>query len=170
MKVSEPSPSRVSGDPYAAIRTLPRPVSRRHPPMDRLARAAQFAPFSALSGYGDVIQEAGRLTDAAPDLGEETLARLDEQLRCLTAHAAQHPPVRIRYFVPDARKSGGAYAELCGHVKRIDTVARRLYLTGGSSVALDAVVALTSPLPAAQDADKFACEALEGALAKRPDR
>ena len=65
MKISDFSPSSASGDPYAAIRALSRPVSRRHPPMDRLARAAQFAPFSALSGYGDVIHEAGRLTDAA---------------------------------------------------------------------------------------------------------
>lgn len=149
MKISDFSPSSASGDPYAAIRALSRPVSRRHPPMDRLARAAQFAPFSALSGYGDVIHEAGRLTDAAPDLGEEALSQLDAQLRCLMVQVSRHPPVRIRYFVPDGRKTGGAYAELRGHVKRIDAAARRLYLTGGDSVALDDIMALSSPLFAA---------------------
>ena len=41
--------------PYDDIIQLPHPVSRRHKPMSRLDRAAQFAPFAALKGYDDVL-------------------------------------------------------------------------------------------------------------------
>lgn len=143
---SSGNPSPSSADPYAAIRGLPRPASRLHPPMERMARAAQFAPFSALSGYNDVIAEAGRLTSAAPALDDDTLSALDAKLHCLLAHAGQHPLVRIRYFVPDGQKNGGAYADIAACVKRIDTVARRLYFAGGESVCLDDVVQLESAL------------------------
>ena len=40
---------------------MERPVSARHAPMRRCDRAAQFAPFAALSGFGEAVQEAGRL-------------------------------------------------------------------------------------------------------------
>ena len=43
---------------YADIIDLPHPVSRRHRPMPLEERAAQFAPFAALTGYGDLIDEA----------------------------------------------------------------------------------------------------------------
>lgn len=39
---------------------MARPVSARHAPMRRCDRAAQFAPFAALSGFEEVVQEAGR--------------------------------------------------------------------------------------------------------------
>lgn len=42
---------------------LPHPVSRRHPPMARIKRAAQFAAFDALTGFGAAIAEAGRETE-----------------------------------------------------------------------------------------------------------
>lgn len=40
---------------------MERPVSARHAPMRRCVRAAQFAPFAALSGFEEAVQEAGRL-------------------------------------------------------------------------------------------------------------
>ena len=42
---------------YRAILHLPHPVSAKHPPMPREKRAAQFAPFAALTGYGEVIEK-----------------------------------------------------------------------------------------------------------------
>ena len=44
---------------------MERPVSARHAPMRRCDRAAQFAPFAALSGFGEAVQEAGRLALSA---------------------------------------------------------------------------------------------------------
>ena len=50
--------------PYDDILGLPRHVSAKHPPMSRRNRAAQFAPFSALAGYGDAIRETARVVVA----------------------------------------------------------------------------------------------------------
>ncbi|MCM1468356.1 MAG: hypothetical protein NC086_09425 [Alistipes sp.] len=48
---------------YDDIINLPRPVSKNHPQMPLLDRAAQFSPFSALSGYDDAIKETERLAE-----------------------------------------------------------------------------------------------------------
>ena len=45
---------------YADIIDLPHHVSKRHPQMSMWNRAAQFAPFAALTGYEDAIQESAR--------------------------------------------------------------------------------------------------------------
>ncbi len=42
---------------YDDIINLPHPVSRRHARMSMESRAAQFAPFAALVGHGDAINE-----------------------------------------------------------------------------------------------------------------
>ena len=56
---------------YDDIIDLPHPISKHHPPMRVADRAAQFAPFAALTGYEDAIEEAARLTDAQEELGED---------------------------------------------------------------------------------------------------
>ena len=53
-------------DKYADIINLPHPTSKRHPRMSMLDRAAQFAPFAALTGYGDVIDATARRVNADP--------------------------------------------------------------------------------------------------------
>ena len=47
-------------DNYDDIINLPHHVSKRHPQMSMWTRAAQFAPFSALTGYEDAIQDAAQ--------------------------------------------------------------------------------------------------------------
>ncbi len=42
---------------YEDIMALPHPTSKKHPRMDITNRAAQFAPFAALSGFGDMIND-----------------------------------------------------------------------------------------------------------------
>jgi hypothetical protein len=42
---------------YDDIINLPHHVSKVHPQMSMQARAAQFAPFAALTGYDDAIAE-----------------------------------------------------------------------------------------------------------------
>lgn len=54
----------ISSDwPYEDIVNLPHHVSKKHPQMSAEKRAAQFAPFAALTGYEDVIDEAARLNE-----------------------------------------------------------------------------------------------------------
>ena len=56
---------------YDDIIDLPRVQSKTRTPMSNHDRAAQFAPFAALTGFGDSIIETGRLTDTKPELSEE---------------------------------------------------------------------------------------------------
>ena len=58
-------------DNYDDIIQLPHPVSKNHSPMPMKNRAAQFAPFSALTGYGDAIKESVRLNEAQYEESEE---------------------------------------------------------------------------------------------------
>ena len=68
---------------YVDILFLPYPVSKKHPPMDRLVRAAQFSPFAALNGYDAAIREMRRLTDRFVELEEDEKAVLDGKLQQL---------------------------------------------------------------------------------------
>lgn len=51
-------------DNYEDIINLPHPVSKKHPPMPRRSRAAQFAPFAALTGYNEAINETVRANES----------------------------------------------------------------------------------------------------------
>ena len=103
---------------YYDIIDLPHHVSMRRPRMSMLSRAAQFSPFAALAGYEASIQEAARLTDTRIELDEYAKAALDAKLRLLQSDPQM--PVSITYFVPDARKAGGAYVTAEGSVRKVD--------------------------------------------------
>ena len=53
---------------YDQIINLDRPFDSKHPAMSIHNRAAQFAPFDALTGFGGRIHEVSRLTDARIEL------------------------------------------------------------------------------------------------------
>ena len=127
---------KPNGHTYDDIIDLPHHVSQRHPQMSMETRAAQFAPFAALSGYEDVVRETERLTDPHSVLGEDARAALDEALTKLAALAPSQPQVTVRYFLPDARKQGGAYRTVAGFCKRIDAAAGLLLLTNGARIPL----------------------------------
>jgi hypothetical protein len=57
--------------PYDDIINLPHPTSKRHPRMPMADRAAQFAPFAALTGYGDVINATARKVNSGPPSAQE---------------------------------------------------------------------------------------------------
>ena len=101
--------------PYDDIIHLPHPVSTKHPQMSMEERAAQFSPFAALTGYGDVIRETARLTDPRQELTESRKEELNRRLllleRCMERAAAAGsllPEIAVSYFQPDDRKEGGA--------------------------------------------------------------
>ena len=129
--------------PYDDIIDLPRPVSRKHPPMPMMKRAAQFLPFAALTGFEGEIAEAARLTQTAPELSEDALAALDEQLSLLRQLLPDQPRVTVTRFLPDERKAGGHFETLTGRVRRLDEAGRTLRFTDGTTIDLDTVVELT---------------------------
>lgn len=126
----EPDPRTV----YADIIDLPHHQSAKRKHMSLHDRAAQFAPFAALVGYDEMVDEEARLTDRQIRPGESDLDRLDRIFRCLTAQlsAGQRPEISVLVFVPDARKAGGRYETVTGRAKRLDPVEKKLILLGSS--------------------------------------
>lgn len=122
--------------PYEDISHLPHPTSKKHPRMSMEERAAQFSPFAALTGFGGVIRETGRLTDARVELGESDRAELERALNFLDSQEEEHPLVQAMYFLPDERKEGGAYVTVTGRLKRIDQVEGVLLLQEGVRVPI----------------------------------
>ena len=124
---------------YNDIIALPRPCSGRHQPMTRIGRAAQFAPFAALSGYDDAVRETARLTDEQREMTEEKMALMNEKLRALLEIIRDQPQITITFFEPDKHKNGGAYLSVTGRIRRVDEVNRQLILTDRTVIAMDAI-------------------------------
>lgn len=125
---------------YDDIIDLPHPVSTKHPPMSMLQRAAQFAPFAALTGHGAAIQEAGRLTDTQKVLEEYDNRHLNEKMASILTDLSQHPSVTITYFLPDARKEGGAYVTTSGVLRKYDEYLKVLTLEDGTQIGIPYII------------------------------
>lgn len=136
----------MSSRQYEDIIGLPRPVSRRHPPMARQKRAAQFAPFAALAGHGAILREAARQTENRPALSEDAQTALDARLRLLAGRLEEHSTVNATYFLPDEKKAGGACVTVSGQVLRLREFPPALCLAGGAEIPLSALLALEGPL------------------------
>ena len=136
---------------YSDIINRERPVSKKHPPMDRMMRAAQFAPFAALTGHDEAVRETARLTDERIVLEEDERQTLDERFLFLRAHLADRPRVTFTYFKPDLKKAGGAYVSVSGTVRRVDDVERQIIMEDGVVIYIDAVTAIDSDLLADLD-------------------
>lgn len=105
---------------YEDIINLPHPVSKNHPQMPLEDRAAQFAPFAALTGHDAAIKETARVTDERLELSEEAIVQLNDKLNQIRDAIGTEQRFSITYFVPDGKKSGGAYVTCTGSVKKID--------------------------------------------------
>lgn len=124
-----------STNQYDDIINLPHHVSSTRPHMAVADRAAQFAPFAALTGHDAAIKETARLTDEKLQLDENTKAVIDEKLRYLLEQ--DEVEVIFTYFVPDKNKSGGSYVSHAGVVKKVDTIEQIIMLTDGISFQID---------------------------------
>lgn len=126
--------------PYDDIIKLPHHTSSKRPRMSQANRAAQFAPFAALTGHGAAIQETARLTSEQLTLDENTLAELDRTLQALSASIDKKPEITVTHFVPDKKKAGGRYATTQGALCKIDEYERLLIFENGKRVAISDIV------------------------------
>jgi len=131
---------------YDEIMGLPHHVSRTRPQMPMSDRAAQFAPFAALTGYDSAIKETGRLTDEKIELDEEALTTLDMKYQFLMDALDDEPEVTITYFQPDERKAGGKYVSATGTVKKVDDFERRITMRDGAKIPMDNVLSIDGEL------------------------
>ena len=124
---------------YDDIINLPHHRSESHKHMSAHDRAAQFAPFAALTGHGDAISETARLTENRIELDEYEKAETDRVLQLIQDKIKERPEISVTYFVPDKSKSGGKYVTVKKNVRIIDDVYRKLIMTDKSEINLDDV-------------------------------
>lgn len=129
-------------DNYDDIIHLSHHVSKRHPQMSLYNRAAQFAPFSALTGYGDAIAEMARHTSSKVEVMEDDCQLLDRKLSLLSSCLGEQPLVSITFFQADTRKAGGCYHTVSGVVKAILDDERTLLMGDGKKISIDVIISL----------------------------
>lgn len=132
--------------PYDDIINLPHHVSTVRPQMSLENRAAQFAPFKALTGYDDAIEETARLTGQRIELAEGAIAALDMKLALLAEMIDSRPQIAVTYFRPDEKKDGGAYVTTTGAMKKIDGVERVVVMMSGERIAIADILEIQSEL------------------------
>lgn len=129
-------------DKYKDIINLPHKQSTKRPHMSLLDRAAQFAPFAALTGYDDAVKETARLTDEKIEMSEENLNILNMKYQILVDRLDEEHEVSFTYFVPDRAKSGGAYVTKQGVVKKVDNFERLITLCDGTRILMDDILTI----------------------------
>ena len=114
--------------------------------MPMLDRAAQFAPFAALTGYEAAVGETARLTVRKRELDAQEAEELNRRLAALIARLPDRPEATIEYFVPDDRKAGGSYVTVTGRVRHISVPEKALVMEDGTVIPLDDVCQITPAL------------------------
>ncbi len=127
---------------YDDMLDMPHHRSAERVPMSLHDRAAQFAPFAALSGHEKAIEETARLTDEKIILDETAIEKMNEKLYFLSEHLSEKMRVAITYFKPDRLKQGGAYLTDIGAVKKIDTVEQLVIMDSGVKIPMSQIVAI----------------------------
>ena len=106
---------------------------------DKILRAAQFAPFAALTGYDEAVEETARLTDNKLELDEYQKAELNDKLQFL-GNSEDDEEVSITYFVPDKRKFGGTYITKKGVVLKVREYEKDVVMEDGTEIPIDDII------------------------------
>lgn len=130
----------MSEENYEDIINLPHHISKKHPQMSLEERSAQFAPFAALTGYEDAIDETARLTDERIDINEDVKEKLNEKIKNINKNINKTPEITVTYFVPDNKKSGGKYLVIKEKIKKIDEINQLLIFTNGSKIKINDII------------------------------
>ena len=121
---------------YDDIINLERPKSN-YPKMDLIKRSSQFAPFSALTGYDDEINEVGRLVSKKQELTEDMEEQISQNLNIIKRHISEKPKVKITYFIKDQHKDGGVYKTIICTIKKIDEIKKEILLFDNLIIKLE---------------------------------
>ena len=132
--------------PYNDIVNLPHHVSASRQPMSSADRAAQFAPFAALTGYEDAVAEAGRITGTQIELDEQQQVELNRRFNLLMTNITRLPEVEVEYFVPHMLKSVGEYVVYRGVIKKVSISDKRIIFQDDTVIQLNMVVALNGKI------------------------
>lgn len=121
---------------YGDIIDRPHHVSDKRPQMSRINRAAQFAPFAALTGYDDLIRESARETETRQIPDENKIEEMNDKLVFLFQQE-EPPEAAFTVFVRDAKKAGGKHITIKGAVARYDEYEQCITLESGEVIFIE---------------------------------
>ena len=138
-------------DSYEDIIELPHHVSPNRPRMSISDRAAQFAPFSALTGYGEVVTEVARETKKKIMLDDYEIEAIDLELKYALENIKNKPFAHVKYFSPDKHKEGGDYLHACGIVVSVNEFDKNISFADGLVIDFDNIISIQ----VSKDDDKY---------------
>ena len=116
--------------------TMDRPKSK-YPKMSMSDRAAQFAPFAALTGHKEAVIEQGRITQEKRILSNEEKLEINEKIIEMVKLKSK---CKIIYFEKDKTKSGGKYIQNVLSFKRLDELNKTLFFKENIQIQIDDIV------------------------------
>lgn len=122
---------------YDDIINLEHHVSTKHSRMSLENRSAQFAPFSALTGYEEAVKEEARVTESRIDIDEEAKIEVNEKLNYIMRHLDKNIIVSVTYFEKDKKKQGGSYKTIKGIIKKIDDSRKTIEMQTGEIIKIE---------------------------------
>lgn len=131
---------------YDDIINLPHHVSKTHKPMSMESRASQFAPFAALSGYGDAVKETARLTDKEIIIDDGLKEMLNDKLQFLLGRIKSKPYATFTYFIKDKNKDGGKYKTISNKIKKIDLYNQYIILIDNTKIPINDIINIASEI------------------------
>ena len=136
---------------YEDMLFLSHPVSKVHPPMAMKERAAQFAPFAALTGHNAAIAETARRTQSPMEIVEEQKQELNRKLQVLKERP--NSKVSVYYFKEDEKKAGGMYNLAEGSIRKINIQDKRIYMESGLKIEMENIVDIQGAVFAEYESD-----------------
>ena len=131
---------------YDEILNLEHHKSKKHPPMSLYARAAQFAPFAALTGYEDSVLETAREVGERIDIDDELRSILDSKIQILIEQIKKRPEVIVTYFIPDITKDGGVYVNVTGIIKKVDRINQIIILEDKTEIPINEIIDISGDI------------------------
>lgn len=121
-------------------------VSKNHPKMERINRAAQFAPFAALTGYNEAIYETGREVKKKIELTEEEKEIISNKINYLLSLPLQERKVDITYFQKDNTKEGGEYLHISDSLIKYDDIKREIVLESKKRIFIENILKISNDI------------------------
>ena len=131
---------------YNDIINLPYHVSKTRKPMPMINRAAQFAPFAALTGHEEAISETARQTTPRQILSSDEQEILSKRLAYAIDHIGERPNLTFTYFIPDTLKDGGRYVTITGVIWKYDALEKTVVLETNEILLIDNILSISGEM------------------------
>ena len=131
---------------YDDIIHLPHHVSKTRKPMPMINRAAQFAPFAALTGHDEAIAETAWQTAPRRILSSDEQEILSKRLAYAIDHIGERPNLTFTYFIPDTQKEGGRYVSASGILRAYDDFEKKIALEDGTVILIETIISISGDI------------------------